>query len=79
MKGYILDIKCQDRELAKMVECCLRFLGSGSYAKPDDTSFQINCNPMHVCIVTECCIRVSKSQGYGLKGVRFYHDGKELS
>lgn len=79
MKGYILDIKCQDMELAKLVETCLRFIGSGSYAKPDDLSFKINCNPMHVCIVTDCLFRAAQSQGYPTTAVKFYHDGQELS
>lgn len=79
MKGYVLDIKCCNLEVAKQVEAGLQCAGSGSYGRPDEWTFRVNINPLHAGIVIAICQSMARSITEMPDAVKFYHDGQELS
>jgi len=79
MKGFILDIICDDKEVAKAVETGIRFAGSGSYEHPDDLTFRLNMNPMHVPLICTLCLKMAESASIEAQPVSFWHNGEMIA
>ena len=79
MKGYIMEIRCASREVAKNVEAGIRFGGSGHYEKPDDLRFRVNMNPMHAGLLCAVCQNMARLSTTDENAVTFWHDGEQLT
>lgn len=55
-----IRIKTTRKDFADWVEQSLRFIGSGSFARPDDKTFELNVSPHHFGLLSSIVEQTGK-------------------